>query len=157
MTALSIDTDEIPAYFGEAYVEINGNVPYFTDSELSTTSYEYYSELDSLGRCGVCVANIGTDFMPTENRGEIGNIKPTGWHTVKYSDIIEGNYLYNRCHLIGFQLAGEIEGGRRTALDIDGNILPNNVQTEQGTMRGMTQSEYNAITHFNNTDLDFDK
>ena len=102
-----IDTGEIPAYSGEAYAEINGNVPYFTDSELSTTSYEYYSELDSLGRCGVCVANIGADIMPTEERGEIGNIKPTGWHTVKYSEIIEGNYLYNRCHLIGFQLAGE--------------------------------------------------
>ena len=102
-----IDTDEIPAYSGEAYVEINSNVPYFADSEMSTTSYEYYSELDSLGRCGVCVANIGPDIMPTEERGEIGNIKPTGWHTVKYSEIIEGNYLYNRCHLIGFQLAGE--------------------------------------------------
>lgn len=102
-----IDLGEIPVYSGEAYVEINGNVPYFTDSELSTTSYEYYSDLDSLGRCGVCVANIGTDIMPTEERGEIGNIKPTGWHTVKYSEIIEGNYLYNRCHLIGFQLAGE--------------------------------------------------
>ena len=102
-----INPGEIPAYFGDAYVEINGNVPYFTDSELSTTSYEYYSELDSLGRCGVCVANIGTDIMPTEERGEIGHIKPTGWHTVKYSEIIEGNYLYNRCHLIGFQLAGE--------------------------------------------------
>lgn len=102
-----IDIGEIPVYSGEAYVEINGNVPYFTDSELSTTSYEYYSDLDSLGRCGLCVANIGTDIMPTEERGEIGNIKPTGWHTVKYSEIIEGNYLYNRCHLIGFQLAGE--------------------------------------------------
>ena len=102
-----IDTDEIPAYSGDAYVEINGNVPYFTDSELSTTSYEYYSDLDSLGRCGVCMANIGPDLMPTEERGEIGNIKPTGWHTIKYSEIIEGNYLYNRCHLIGFQLAGE--------------------------------------------------
>lgn len=107
LTDSSIDTGEIPVYSGEAYVEVNGNVPYFTDSELSTASYEYYSDLDSLGRCGVCVANIGTDLMPTEERGEIGNIKPTGWHTVKYSDIIEGNYLYNRCHLIGFQLAGE--------------------------------------------------
>lgn len=104
---LAIDTEEIPAYSGEAYVEINSNIPYFTDSEMSTTSYEYYSDLDSLGRCGVCVANIGPDIMPTEERGEIGNIKPTGWHTVKYSEIIEGNYLYNRCHLIGFQLAGE--------------------------------------------------
>ena len=107
-----IDTDEIPAYNNDAYVEINGNVPYFTDSDLSITSYEYYSDLDSLGRCGVCIANIGTDIMPTEERGEIGNIKPTGWHTVKYSEIIEGNYLYNRCHLIGFQLAGENDNER---------------------------------------------
>lgn len=102
-----IDTGEIPAYSDEAYAEINGNIPYFTDSEMSATSYECYSDLDSLGRCGVYVANIGPDLMPTEECGEIGNIKPTGWHTVKYSEIIEGNYLYNRCHLIGFQLTEE--------------------------------------------------
>lgn len=102
-----INLGDIPEYSGEAYTEINDNVPYFTDSELSVTSYEYYSELDSLDRCGVCVACIGQDIMPTEERGEIGNVKPTGWHTVKYNDIIDGNYLYNRCHLIGFQLAGE--------------------------------------------------
>lgn len=103
----AIDFSDIPEYFGEAYIEINGNVPYFTDSELSVTSYEYYSDLDTLDRCGVCIACIGQDIMPTEERCEIGNVKPTGWHTVKYNDIIDGNYLYNRCHLIGFQLAGE--------------------------------------------------
>ena len=102
-----IDFDGIPEYSGAAYTEINGNVPYFTESELSEISYEYYSDLDPLGRCGVCVACVGQDIMPTEERGEIGNIKPTGWHTVKYNDMIDGNYLYNRCHLIGFQLAGE--------------------------------------------------
>lgn len=106
-TEQSINIDEIPAYSGTAYAVINNNIPYFTDSELSAVSYEYYSELDSLGRCGVCVASIGQDIMPAEERGEIGNIKPTGWHTVKYPGIIDGNYLYNRCHLIGYQLAGE--------------------------------------------------
>lgn len=106
-SAQVVNLSDIPEYSGKAYIEINGNVPYFTDSELSVTSYEYYSDLDTLDRCGVCIACIGQDIMPTEERGEIGNVKPTGWHTVKYNDIIDGNYLYNRCHLIGFQLAGE--------------------------------------------------
>ena len=101
------DIVEIPAYSGQAYVEVNGNIPYFEDSELSAESYEYYSELDLLGRCGVCMASIGQDIMPTEERGEIGGVRPSGWHTVKYPGIIDGNYLYNRCHLIGYQLAGE--------------------------------------------------
>lgn len=101
------DIAAIPAYSGQAYVEVNGNIPYFEDSELSAESYEYYSELDSLGRCGVCMASIGRDIMPAEERGEIGSIRPSGWHTVKYAGIIDGNYLYNRCHLIGYQLAGE--------------------------------------------------
>lgn len=106
-TEQSINLDDIPAYSGDAYIEINSNVPFFADDELTAESFEYYSELDSLGRCGVCVASIGWDIMPTEERGEIGSVKPTGWHTVKYSGIIDGNYLYNRCHLIGYQLAGE--------------------------------------------------
>ena len=101
------DVVEIPAYSGQAYVEVNGNIPYFEDSELSAESYEYYSELDLLGRCGVCMASIGRDIMPTEERGEIGGVRPSGWHTVKYPGMIDGNYLYNRCHLIGYQLAGE--------------------------------------------------
>ena len=136
-----IETDEIPAYSGEAYAEINGNVPYFTDSEMSTTSYEYYSDLDSLGRCGVCVANIGPDIMPTEERGEIGNIKPTGWHTVKYSEIIEGNYLYNRCHLIGFQLAGENDNEKNLItgtryLNMDGMLPFENMVADYVTETG---------------------
>lgn len=106
-TEQTIDIDDIPAYSGSAYIEINGNVPFFTDDELSAESFEYYTELDSLGRCGVCVASVGQDIMPTEERGEIGSVRPTGWHTIKYSEIIDGNYLYNRCHLIGYQLAGE--------------------------------------------------
>ncbi len=97
----------VAAYSGKPYVEINQNVPYFADSELSTTSYEYYSDLDSLGRCGVCIASVGQDIMPTEKRGDIGSVKPTGWHTIKYAGVVDGNYLYNRCHLIGYQLTGE--------------------------------------------------
>lgn len=96
----------IPDFDDEPYIEINGNKPYFTKEELTTSSYEYYTDLDSLGRCGVCYACIGKDIMPTEERGPIGMVKPSGWHTVKY-DFVDGKYLYNRCHLIGFQLAGE--------------------------------------------------
>ena len=88
-------------------MEINGNVPYFLDSESTTISFETYSDLDTLGRCGIAYACIGQDIMPTEERGPIGSVKPTGWHTANYNGIIDGNYLYNRCHLIGFQLSGE--------------------------------------------------
>ena len=98
--------EEIPEFSGEAYVAVNGNVPFFLPEEITEESYEYYSELDALGRCGVTMACIGIDIMPTEDRGEIGSVKPTGWQSVKY-DCVEGKYLYNRCHLIGFQLAGE--------------------------------------------------
>ena len=98
--------EEIPEFSGEAYVAVNDNVPFFMPEEITDESYEYYSELDELGRCGVTMACIGVDIMPTEDRGEIGSVKPSGWQSVKY-DIVEGKYLYNRCHLIGFQLAGE--------------------------------------------------
>ena len=98
---------DVPIYSGKPYTEINGNVPFFTDDELSGTSYEYYEELDSLGRCGPCMASVGQDIMPTKEREGIGDVKPTGWHTVKYEGVVDGNYLYNRCHLLGFQLTGE--------------------------------------------------
>ena len=98
--------EEIPPFSGEAYIPINGNVPFFVEEEITAESYEFYSDLDELGRCGVTEACIGIDIMPTEDRGDIGSVKPTGWHSVKY-DIVDGKYLYNRCHLIGFQLAGE--------------------------------------------------
>ena len=93
-------------YNGPAYEERNNNKPEFTKDEITTKSYEYYSDLDELGRCGMTIACIGQDLMPTEKRGSIGMIKPTGWHTVKY-DFVDGKYLYNRCHLIGYQLSGE--------------------------------------------------
>lgn len=90
-----------------AYCVVNGNVPFFFESELTAEPYRRYSELDSLGRCGAATAVIGKETLPTEERGRIGMIKPSGWHTVRYDGIVEGNYLYNRCHLIGYQLSGE--------------------------------------------------
>ena len=97
---------DIPPYTNSAYIEINGNVPMFKENEISDKSYEYYSALDSLGRCGECIASIGPDIMPTGERERIGSVKPTGWHSVKY-DNVDGKYLYNRCHLIGYQLTAE--------------------------------------------------
>ncbi len=101
-----VSVSDIPEFDGEPYVIINNNIPNFSDSDMVTESYEYYSPLDKLGRCGVVMACVGTDIMPTEERGAIGQIKPTGWHLVKY-DCVDGKYLYNRCHLIGYQLTGE--------------------------------------------------
>ena len=97
---------EVPEYSGAAYIAVNDNSPFFAKSDLPTESFEYYSDLDELGRCGAACANVGQDIMPTEERGDIGQIKPTGWQTVKY-DTVDGKYLYNRCHLIGYQLSAE--------------------------------------------------
>ncbi len=102
----SISLDEVPAYSGSPFVEINGNQPGFTQADLTTQAFETYSDLDLLGRCGVAMANLGLEIMPQEERSGIGQIKPSGWHTIKY-DIVDGKYLYNRCHLIGYQLSGE--------------------------------------------------
>ena len=102
----SYDMSNVPQYSGNSYVVLNNNKPNFTDEDYLKGSFEEYSELDTLGRCGVAYANVSVDTMPTEERGSIGQIKPSGWHTVKY-DIVNGKYLYNRCHLIGYQLTGE--------------------------------------------------
>lgn len=102
----SATLESIPEYSEEPYVVLNDNEPDFAKSELTEESFENYSELDSLGRCGVAYACIGQDLMPTKKRESIGQVKPSGWQTVKY-DIVDGKYLYNRCHLIGFQLSGE--------------------------------------------------
>ena len=101
--------EEIPEYSGAPYVVVNGNVPEFTEKEKnSTDTYEYYSPLDSLGRCGVTHACIGKELMPTEDRGDISDVYPSGWVQGKYdSSLVDGGYIYNRCHLIGFQLTGE--------------------------------------------------
>lgn len=101
------DPSLIPVYAGNAYTTINDNIPFFTADDTLSAGYEFYSHLDELGRCGPAMVLVGKETMPTEERGEIGMIKPTGWHTVKYPGIVDGNYLYNRCHLIGYQLSGE--------------------------------------------------
>ena len=99
----------IPAYSGEASVQLNGNVPGFAAEEITTVSYEQYGSLDSLGRCTAAIACVGEDIMPTEERGSIDSVKPTGWKQNKYPGIVNSTppYLYNRCHLIGYQLTGE--------------------------------------------------
>ena len=108
VTSDSTDKSSIPTYTGEAFIELSGNLPDFTDEEKkSTTAFESYSELDDLGRCGVAFANVCPEIMPDEERGDIGDVRPSGWDTVKYPEVIEDNYLYNRSHLIAFSLAGE--------------------------------------------------
>ncbi|MCI8331019.1 MAG: DNA/RNA non-specific endonuclease [Bacilli bacterium] len=131
--------NEIPEYKGESFVTINNNEPNFKENELSTKSYEKYGELDELGRCTYAIANIGKDLMPTEERGSIGMIKPTGWHTVKY-DVVDGKYLYNRCHLIGYQLTGE-------------NANPNNLITctRQMNTKGMLDFENEVAEYIKET------
>lgn len=105
-SAGEIDIADIPEYSGSPYVEVSGNVPSFTDADLSSPA-ETYTPLDSLGRCGSAMAIVSLETMPTEERGSIGMVKPSGWHTVRYDDLITDRYLYNRCHLIGYQLTGE--------------------------------------------------
>lgn len=103
-----ITLETLPDYTGTPYVELYDGIPAFSQEERTdNTAYESYSPLDALGRCGVAVACVGQELMPTEEREGIGMIKPSGWHTVRYDDLISGKYLYNRCHLIGYQLTGE--------------------------------------------------
>lgn len=106
VTTVSYEIENVPDYSEEASVVLNNNVPNFTEEDMQLKSLEQYSDLDDLGRCGVAFAVVGQETMPTEERGSIGQVKPSGWHTVKY-DIVDGKYLYNRCHLIGYQLTGE--------------------------------------------------
>ena len=101
-----ISLKDIPKYTTEAFTIVNDNVPFFTVDTSFTTSFEIYQDLDELGRCQIVYANVGTDIMPTEERGSISSVKPSGWINAKY-DCVDGSYLYNRCHLIGFQLTGE--------------------------------------------------
>ena len=102
----SATLDGIPAFSGDPYININEGQPGFTLDEITTTSYEHYSELDRLGRCGVVMACCGRDLMPAGERGSISSVYPSGWKQAKY-DFVDGTYLYNRCHLIGWQLTAE--------------------------------------------------
>lgn len=99
--------DQITEYAEQPYGIVNENIPFFTEKDMVSYSYEEYAPLDLLGRCGVCIANIGPDLMPAEERGAIGHVRPSGWNQEKYPGLVDGNYLYNRCHLIGYQLSGE--------------------------------------------------
>lgn len=103
----SVELADIPEYSGEPYVVVNDNVPFFSEDDLTEESFETYSSLDEMGRCGAAYASISTDLMPEEEREAIGNVRPSGWHTEKYAGLVDGNYLYNRCHLIGYQLTAE--------------------------------------------------
>lgn len=99
---------DIPRYSGKAFVYVNNGEPNFTEEDLVTDSYETYGTLDALGRCTVCISSVGIDIMPTKKRGDINGVTPSGWLNKEYDkDLVDGGYLYNRCHLIGFQLTGE--------------------------------------------------
>lgn len=148
--------ENVPAYSGNAYISVNGNQPYFSTNALTNNSYESYSDLDSLGRCGTAKACVGLDTMPTEERGSIGQIKPTGWHTVKY-DSVDGKYLYNRCHLIGYQLTAEnantsnlITGTR--CLNIEGMLPFENMVADYVKETG-NHVEYHVTPVFEGQDL----
>lgn len=129
LTMPALKPADMPAFAGNPFVPLNGNIPYFTTNQITADSYEYYSPLDDLGRCGITVASIGKDMMPTSDRESISSVKPSGWQSTRYdAEIVSGGYLYNRAHLIGFQLCGEnandknlITGTRY--LNIDG-MLP---------------------------------
>lgn len=138
------------------YSEVNENVPQFSNDEITTKSFEHYSELDELGRCGTAIACVGLDIMPTEKRGAIGSVKPTGWHLVKY-DIVDGKYLYNRCHLIGYQLTGEnaneknlITGTR--SMNVDGMLPFENAVADYVHETG-NHVMYRVTPVFNGTNL----
>ncbi len=102
-----IEAESLPEYSGDIYIELNSNEPKIEAEDAYDGGFERYSDLDALGRCGQAYAIVGEETMPTEERGSIGQVKPSGWHTVRYDDLVDGKYLYNRCHLIGFQLTGE--------------------------------------------------
>ena len=123
----ALDVGEVPPYTGHSYVVINHNQPLFGEDELEAQPFEFYSELDWLGRCGYAMACIGRELMPTEERESISSVTPSGWVQVQY-DVVGGSNLYNRCHLIGFQLTGENANERNLItgtryLNVDG-MLP---------------------------------
>ena len=157
-TKNSFSLNEVPKYNGKASVVVHGNQPYFTSREKQNTkSFESYHKLDKLGRCGVAYANISIDTMPTEKRGEIGQIRPSGWHTVKYSGVVDGNYLYNRCHLIAYCLTAEnankknlITGTRY--LNNEG-MLPYETKTAQYIDKTKNHVLYRVTPVFKGSDL----
>ena len=153
--SLSFSLEDVPDFDGQPYVLLNDNVPDFP-AEYGASSFETYAPLDFLGRCGAAYANVCQEIMPTEDRGEIGQVKPSGWHTVKY-DVVDGKYLYNRCHLIGYQLAGEnaneqnlITGTRY--MNVDG-MLPFENQVADYVHETGNHVLYRVTPIFEGTDL----
>lgn len=141
VTVESYALSDIPEYNNEPYVVINNNEPEFSDEDKTTKSFEKYDNLDYLGRATKAFSNISTDLMPTEKRGNIGMVKPSGWHTVKY-DIVDGKYLYNRCHLIGYQLTGENAN--------ENNLITCTRNTNTSTMLDMENKVTEYIKKTNN-------
>ena len=147
---------ELCDYSGEPYFEINENIPFFKDYEIIDGSVEYYSSLDSLGRCNVCYSSIAADLMPTEPRKSISSVKPTGWINKSY-DFVDGRYLYNRCHLIGFQLTGENANKRNLItgtryLNVDG-MLPFENEVAEYIKRTGNRVIYRVTPVFTENDL----
>lgn len=152
----SFDLSQISEYTGDAYIAVNDNLPFFTDDEITDQSFETYSPLDALGRCGVAFACVGQDLMPTEERGSIGQVKPSGWHLVKY-DCVDGKYLYNRCHLIGYQLTAENANERNLItgtryLNIEG-MLPFENQVADYVQQAGNHVLYRVTPVFENDNL----
>lgn len=137
----SFDYYSLPEYEDDAYVVVNNNVPFFNEEDISTDSFEVYSELDELGRCGAAFANVSKETMPESERESIYEIKPSGWHSIDYEGIVEGSKLYNRCHLIAWKLAGENANELNL---ITGTRYLNNV--------GMTDFEEEVYEYISNTD-----
>lgn len=137
----SYKIEDIKEYDGNPYIEINNNKPNFNDEDYSKGTFETYSKLDNLNRAGVAFAKVGQETMPTEERGSIGMIKPSGWHTIKY-DIVSGKYLYNRCHLIGYQLTGENANEK--------NLITCTRQTNTGAMLDFENKVAGYIKETNN-------
>ena len=147
----------LPVYDQEPFITINQNRPYYTLNTTETTAFEYYSPLDGLSRCGICEACIGQELMPTEKRGSIGMVKPSGWQLSRYDGIVDGNYLFNRCHLIGYQLTGEnanicnlITGTRY--LNVTG-MLPFENQTAEYIKSTGNHVYYRVTPYFENENL----
>lgn len=132
--------DEVPAYSETLICEINNGIPFFSQDEITTETYESYSNLDYLGRCGAATACLSIELMPTEERESIGMIKPSGWHTVRYDDLIDDKYLYNRCHLIAYMLSGEN--------DNDKNLITG---TRYLNINGMLGYEYLVADYITST------
>jgi len=152
----SFDLSDIPPYSGEPYVELNGNEPLFTDAEkASTVAFERYSGLDVLGRVGVAFANLSEELMPTEPRGDISSVRPTGWRTDRYA-FIDQEFLYNRCHLIAFMLSGENANERNLFtgtryLNVEG-MLPFELRVARYIELTKNHVLYRAIPIFEGTD-----